>query len=1230
MRKIIIYIFVLALFFVNFSNIQSADSNESVSLQKSESSSSPVKNNDIQKNIISWNNTSSKRFPKTAHLPLKDWCSTVSLPDRSDNVAAKNQANHTSPSKGPPNDYFYEINLYSFDGDGDGYNDSVVAEFDSDTSASSDYITVVGGLFDSNDTLVDGPKNISYQVLNQEADYQYLNFTAFYNGSSGSNDYYLYLVLYDSYAEADDEYLSSTITLFVNPYDYFYECGYRSYDSNGDGYNDSIQAAFDVDTLQTSDCVMVIGGLFDSNDTLIDEPKSISYWVFDQEADYHYLNFSAVFNGSSGLNGYYVILHLYDSLLGEDDYNISSSLSLTLVANWTFMVYLDGDNNLELYGILDFLEMSSVGSDRNMSIVVEFDRTPGHDTRYDDWKTTKRYYVTQDMVPDASSALMDIGEADMGDPQTLIDFVEWTTCYYPAHHYNLVLWNHGSGWKKGDQLSQKGVCNDDTSGSDIDSNELKYAMNTIKDNLGKNIDILGFDACLMGMIEVDYQLHNTVDIIVGSEEIVPGDGWPYDAVLSYLDTHPASSSSNFAAVIVNDYMSSYGFDNELTIAAFNISGLTNDLVPKVNSFAQKLIENLGTYYPEVLEAKKAAQYYSYSFYRDLYDFAYEITQRVDNTTLRNSAQDVMDAMNNSCVAEAHGSFTPGSHGLSIYFENNEGLYADEYETLDFAQDTYWNEFLLFSYTDAYEPDDVYTASSAIVLNGPSQIHNFHDAGDHDWITFDAVAGIRYIIETADLGPDSDTYLFLYDHDGTTVLFSNDDSGGGLASRIIWTCPATGAYYAMVRQSDDITHGPTAYYHLAVLSVPYADFIIDPASSYTRDLIYFNDTSVETNGEIVNWTWDFGDGTISYQQNTTHQYTDNGTYLITLNVTNNVGASNKTSQTLTVLNVRPIPNFTYIPLRPTNLQIIQFTDSSTDSDGTVAYWTWNFGDGTAVNHSQNPTHQYIDNGTYLITLNITDDDGTTNETNREITVLNVPPIANFSYSPMFPTVHEVITFTDTSTDSDGSIVSWSWDFGDGNISLVQHPTHTYLIVGNYTVTLTVADDDGTDNSSTRQITVTSPSIPFIINEYPTNNSISIQRPPAELHITIGVPKGNSIDVSLRWKNHSGQWYTLQTYTSVGNGTYNFILPTANDWIWGNTTYLWSVNVTDGTSWANETYSFTTGGSRYDVNNNGLVNFQDAGLVWTHRTSLVSYDGLYDVNQDGKVNFQDTGLTWMHRD
>ena len=154
-------------------------------------------------------------------------------------------------------------------------------------------------------------------------------------------------------------------------------------------------------------------------------------------------------------------------------------------------------------------------------------------------------------------------------------------------------------------------------------------------------------------------------------------------------------------------------------------------------------------------------------------------------------------------------------------------------------------------------------------------------------------------------------------------------------------------------------------------------------------------------------------------------------------------------------------------------------------------------------------------------------------------------------------------------------------------------------------------------------------PLVINEEPQNGSIDISRPPTFLNFLLNDEDSDLMNVTIKWFNHSKKWEILQSYISVGNGLYGYE-PLGNDWIWGNTTYTWSVNVTDNKQWTNRTYTFTTGGSRFDVNNNNIVNFQDAGIVWVHRTSISSYDGLYDVNQNGVVNFQDAGLVWVNRD
>jgi len=154
-------------------------------------------------------------------------------------------------------------------------------------------------------------------------------------------------------------------------------------------------------------------------------------------------------------------------------------------------------------------------------------------------------------------------------------------------------------------------------------------------------------------------------------------------------------------------------------------------------------------------------------------------------------------------------------------------------------------------------------------------------------------------------------------------------------------------------------------------------------------------------------------------------------------------------------------------------------------------------------------------------------------------------------------------------------------------------------------------------------------PIVSSESPSDGSVDVVRPPVVLGAFVEDPDGDSMDVLIRWKDHDGVWVTLQSFIGVSDGTYGFT-PAGDDWIWGDTVYVWSVNASDGTVSTNEQFVFTTMGSRYDVNNDGSVNFQDAGLCWVHRDSVVPYEALYDVNSDGTVNFQDAGLCWVNRD
>ena len=148
----------------------------------------------------------------------------------------------------------------------------------------------------------------------------------------------------------------------------------------------------------------------------------------------------------------------------------------------------------------------------------------------------------------------------------------------------------------------------------------------------------------------------------------------------------------------------------------------------------------------------------------------------------------------------------------------------------------------------------------------------------------------------------------------------------------------------------------------------------------------------------------------------------------------------------------------------------FTDASTDSNGTLTAWSWTFGDGSSST-LPNPAHMFAASGSYTVGLKVTDNDGLESTATQTVTVVkpNEPPVAGFSFSCTLL----VCSFTDGTTDSDGSVTAWSWTFGDGTTSTAQHPSKTFAAAGTYSVTLVATDDAGATASQTRSVTVSVP-------------------------------------------------------------------------------------------------------------------------------------------------------------
>ena len=369
-----------------------------------------------------------------------------------------------------------------------------------------------------------------------------------------------------------------------------------------------------------------------------------------------------------------IMVKAYDNVnnVGIDSITVYARNNISQ-AKWTFMVFMNGDNDLENYVDKDLEEMKSVGSTNEVNIIVQLDRhyQPGA------W----RYRVINGDLQEFWSS----NELDFGSPDTLRDFVDWTRTYFPADKYALIIWDHGGGWRI-KTLGLRGISYDDTSDTYMTMSQLKSALSQI----GIKIGILGMDACLMAMTEVAYQIKDYAYYLVGSEESEPGTGWPYHNILSALVSNPSMSPSTLASTIVEKYKDYYSLYNRVTQSAIDLSKISN-LKDACNNLASTLKENMSFYKTEISYAISVTQAYSYPDFRDLYHFAKNICDKIDNILANN----VMNNVDSAVIAEWHSNDLANSHGISIWLPSSYyyNYYLSTYQTLDFATDTNWDEFL---------------------------------------------------------------------------------------------------------------------------------------------------------------------------------------------------------------------------------------------------------------------------------------------------------------------------------------------------------------------------------------------------------------------------------------------------------------------------------------------------------------------------------------------------------
>lgn len=348
-------------------------------------------------------------------------------------------------------------------------------------------------------------------------------------------------------------------------------------------------------------------------------------------------------------------------------------------AAWTYAIYMDGDNSLEIYWAgtsLPLLEAVPASPNVNIVAFVDLGKTSG--------------MSVQKISGTTVTTVLTAPEMNMGDPATLTWCINQAAALFPSTYLVLSMWDHGYGWNY--------VCKDDTSGDSLSMQELQAGIA----NAGKRIDVLAFDCCNMGNIEVAYQvsLTNLVSYMVGSEETVPGNGFPYDLMLVNLVNNPAMLPRDFSMAMVDAwgvYYATQTWAATVNLAAIDVVQL-KATISTFSTWSADMKSLLPGYKSPYATALKNAYYmWGTHYFTDLYDYGLHLktTKGVNDAKLKADTTTMQNAVMSYCIKVWDGKHMTECKGISLYWGtgNEWSGHSADYNQLAFAVDTGWGAFL---------------------------------------------------------------------------------------------------------------------------------------------------------------------------------------------------------------------------------------------------------------------------------------------------------------------------------------------------------------------------------------------------------------------------------------------------------------------------------------------------------------------------------------------------------
>jgi hypothetical protein len=360
--------------------------------------------------------------------------------------------------------------------------------------------------------------------------------------------------------------------------------------------------------------------------------------------------------------------------------------------SWTVMVHLAADNNLYRFGLEDLNEMEAGLNSDDINVIVLFDGAKQGDSAIYKIKKDpngKNTTIISEKLDDGGAVIPASKEIDSGDIKTNVKFAEWAVKNFPAQYYFQSHWDHGSGiFGKGRNMPTKGFGWDDN-GSHMKTADITTLMAAVKNASGKNVEMLGFDACLMGHVELAYQAKGNANYMIASQELEPGAGWDYASWLSALSKNPGVNGAGLGKLMVKSYMDSYkpggsqnpgGRSVEATLSTIDVNATVTKLTPALNNLAKALTAAYPTHKAALDDARKKTIAMDNTDSPDLGDF-------IKNAQAANLPGDVQQALAqtlaayNQTIVANDGAGSPThvkATGASIYFPRPDQSYNPVY------------------------------------------------------------------------------------------------------------------------------------------------------------------------------------------------------------------------------------------------------------------------------------------------------------------------------------------------------------------------------------------------------------------------------------------------------------------------------------------------------------------------------------------------------------------------